>query len=133
MKNVENCALGIQVPMMEEHDLELVAHLRALGMTRAEAFLTAYLSAVENTTSRQIEFGAGLRQPDVSNGLKMLGSRGWIEEQERRTKKKGRPMKIYKLKVTSAEIVQYIEEKKAQDTEQAKANIQRLKDLAPYL
>jgi len=35
--------------------------------------------------------------------------------------------------VTSAEIVSCLEKKKAQDTEQAKANIQRLKDLAPYL
>jgi predicted transcriptional regulator len=40
---------------------------------------------------------------------------------------------LYTLKMTLAEAVQYMETKKAQDTEQAKANIQRLKDLAPYL
>ena len=52
--------------------LELVASLRALGVTLNDALLVVYLSGVEVATSKEIEAGTGLRQPEVTMGMKML-------------------------------------------------------------
>jgi predicted transcriptional regulator len=122
-----------EIEVLDEESLELVRSLRALGMTRNEAPLIAYLSGVEMATSREIEAGTGLRQPEVSIGMKMLRSRDWIRDEEIRSEKKGRPTKVYTLKVALAEIVKYLEEEKAHDANQAMTSIQKLRELAPSL
>lgn len=121
------------IEVLDEESLELIKSLRALGMTRNEAPLIIYLSGVEIATSREIEAGTGMRQPEVSIGMKMLRSRGWIREEEIKTEKKGRPMKVYALKTALAEIVKYLEEKKVQDANLTMTSIQKLKELAPSL
>jgi predicted transcriptional regulator len=79
-------------------------------MTRNKALLVVYFSGVEVATSKEIEAGTGLRRPEVSIGMKMLRSRDWIWDEEIRSEKKGRPTKVYTLKVALAEIVKYLEE-----------------------
>lgn len=123
----------VTVDVLDEKSLELISSLRALGMTRNEAYLIIHLSGVDAATSKEIEFRTGLRQPEVSIGMKMLRSRDWLREEEVKLEKRGRPMRIYALKVTLAEIVKYLEEKNSQDTTQAMTSIQKLKELAPSL
>jgi predicted transcriptional regulator len=122
----------IAVDMLDGKSLELVEILVTFGMTRNEASLIVYLSDVEVATSREIEAGTSLRQPEVSIGMMMLRSRDWIREEEIKSEK-GRPTKVYALKVTLAGIVMYLEEKKMHDTDQAMRSIQKLKELAPSL
>jgi|WetSurMetagenome_2_1015567.scaffolds.fasta_scaffold424459_1 predicted transcriptional regulator len=122
----------IAVDMLDGKSLELIEILVTFGMTRNEASLIAYLSDVEVATSRKIEAGTGLKQPEVSTGMMMLRSRDWILEEEIKNEK-GRPTKIYALKVTLADIVKYLEEKKVRDADQARNSIQKLRELAPFL
>jgi len=114
---------NVEIEMLDEVGLELVTSLRALGMTRNEAPLVVYLSGVEMATSREIESGTGLRQPEASIGMKMLRSRDWIREDEIKSEKKGRPTKVYALRVALAEIVKYLEEKKVRDANLAMTSI----------
>lgn len=113
--------------------LKLVASLRALGVTLNEALLVVYLSGVEVAITREIEAGTGLRQPEVSIGMKVLGSRDWIWLEKIKSGTKGRLAKVYALKVALAEIVMCLEAKKAHDTNQAMISIQKLRELAPSL
>jgi len=122
-----------EIEVLDEESLELVRSLRALGMTRNEAPLIAYLSGVEIATSKEIEAGTGMRQPEVSVGMKMLRSRDWIREEEIKSEKRGRPTKVYALKVALSEIVTFLEAKKAHDANQAMISIQKLRELAPSL
>jgi predicted transcriptional regulator len=124
---------NVEIKVLDEVGLELVASLRALEMTRNEALLVVYLSGVEIATSKEIEAGTGMRQPEVSVGMKMLRSRDWVREEEIKSEKKGRPTKIYALKVALSEIVTSLEAKKAHDTNQAMISIQKLRELAPSL
>ncbi len=52
---------------------------------------------------------------------------------EIKSEKKGRPIKVYALKVALADIVRYLEKEKAHDADQAMTSIQKLKELAPSL
>jgi predicted transcriptional regulator len=111
--------------MRDEEGLELAANLFALGMTRYEVPVTVYLSGVEVATPNEIRIGTGMRQPEVSNGIRTLSSLGWIEKQKIKCKKKG-----YALKVTLADIVTYLETKKMHEADQVRITMQKLKRLA---
>jgi predicted transcriptional regulator len=62
-------------------DLEFIEVLKLLGKSRSVAVLVAYLMNVNEANSKKIELGTGLRQPDVSKGLRALRAYNWIEEQ----------------------------------------------------
>jgi len=124
---------NVEIEVLDDEGLELVASLIALGVTRNEASLIVYLSGVDVATSKEIEAGTGLRQPEVSTGMKMLRSRDWIREEEIKSERKGRPMKVYALKVALAEIVNHFEGEQARYTAQAMESIQKLRGLVPSL
>ena len=74
-------------------------------------------------SSREIERGADVRQPEVSHGLADLIKRGWISEMEPLANvSQGRPIKQYMISVSSETIYGDIEGgfktdiKKLQDT-----------------
>jgi predicted transcriptional regulator len=89
-----------------------------------------YLSNVDEATSREIEMGTRMRQPEVSIGMRALRENNWIEERDVRTEGKGRPMKVYKLSVPIGEIIKHYEDVKNSETAQNMRSIQRLKDIS---
>ncbi|MFZ2470549.1 MAG: ArsR family transcriptional regulator [Methanothrix sp.] len=116
--------------MLDERDLEFVDALRNLRVPRSMATLITFLANADEATSRQIEMGTSMRQPEVSIGMRKLRERGWITEREIKHEGKGRPMKIYALGATIDEIINYYEAEKAQESTQTMVAIQRLKELS---
>ena len=99
-------------------------------MQRSTAALITYLANASEATSREIEMGTGLRQPEVSLGMRLLRENKWIMEREIKSERKGRPMKVYSLGVSLEEIIKYYEEEKSRESALAMEAIQRLKGIA---
>ena len=94
------------------------------------ATLITYLSNVDEATSREIERGTNLRQPEVSIAMRTLRENNCVEERDVKVGGKGRPMKIYKLGVPIGEIIKHYEEEKNSEAARSMQAIQRLKDIA---
>lgn len=117
------------VKVLDDKDMEFVETLRSLGVPRNVATLITFLANVSEASSREIEMGSDLRQPEVSIAMRTLRDNGWIDEREVKREGKGRPMKVYSLKATIDEIIKYFEEEKLHESAQAMESIQRLKEL----
>jgi len=114
---------------LDEKDLEFVGILRSLNVPRNVATMITYLANTDEVTSREIEMGTDLSQPEVSIAMRTLRNINWIEERDVRTEGKGRPMKVYKLSVPIGEIIKHYEEEKNSEATQNMKSIQRLKDI----
>jgi predicted transcriptional regulator len=117
------------VKILDDKDLEFVETLRSLGVPRNVATLITFLANVEEASSREIEMGSDLRQPEVSIAMRTLRENNWIEEKEIKREGKGRPMKVYALHATIDDIIKHFEEEKMHESAQAMESIQRLKQL----
>ncbi|MCG7854490.1 MAG: MarR family transcriptional regulator, partial [Methanoregulaceae archaeon] len=67
------------------------------GMKRNVARVLIYLAHNPEATSREIERGTDLRQPEVSLAMAALTEQKWVENHEIKAENKGRPVKIYRL------------------------------------
>jgi len=94
------------------------------------ATLITYLANTDEVTSREIEIGSNLRQPEVSTGMRTLRQNNWVEERDIKSKEKGRPVRIYKLGVPIGEIIKHYEEEKNSEAAKSMQAIKRLKDIA---
>lgn len=117
------------IRVLDERDLEFIEALRKLKVTRNVATLITYLANANEATSREIEIGTNLRQPEVSIAMRALRQNKWVEEREIKAEGKGRPMKVYKLGVPLESIINHHEEESKQESAQAMMSIQRLKEL----
>jgi predicted transcriptional regulator len=115
--------------MLDEKDLEFVDALRSLNVPRNVATMITYLANTDEVTSREIEMGTDLRQPEVSIGMRTLRQNNWVEEHDVKVSGKGRPMKIYKLGVPIEKIIKHYEDVKNNESAQAMQAIQKLKDI----
>ena len=119
--------------MLDEKDLEFIYALQSLNVQRNVARLISYLANTNEATSREIEMGTNLRQPEVSMGMRTLRQNNWVNERDVKAAGKGRPMKVYKLGVPIEEIIQHYEEEKNSEAARTMQSIQRLKELSPAL
>ena len=117
------------VKILDDKDMEFVETLRSLGVPRNVATLITFLANVEEASSREIEMGSDLRQPEVSIAMRTLRDNNWIEEKEIKREGKGRPMKVYSLRASIDEIIKHFDEEKLHESAQAMESIQRLKQL----
>ncbi len=118
-----------EVKVFDDNDLEFIDILRNLNLSRNVASTLAYLSNVDEATSKDLELGSQLRQPEVSIAMRELRNFGWLGEREIKKEGKGRPMKVYKLAVPMSEIVEYLEKQTEEDTRRIFENIGKLKML----
>ena len=118
-----------EVKVFDDTDLELIDILRNLNLSRNVASTIAFLSNVDEATSKDLEFGSQLRQPEVSIAVKELKNFGWLDEREIKKEGKGRPMKVYKLAVSMGTIVEHLEKQTKEDTQRIMENIEKLKML----
>jgi len=116
--------------VLDDRDREFVEALQGLNVSKSAAALITYLANVKEATSREIEIGTGLRQPEVSVGVRTLHENKWVTEYEVRSERKGRPMKVYSLRTSLDEILRHYEEKKSHASTSAREAIQRLKVMA---
>jgi predicted transcriptional regulator len=117
------------VKELDEKDLEFVEALRSINVPRNVAAVITYLANANEATSREIEMGTDLRQPEVSIAMRTLRQNNWVEERDVKQDGKGRPMRIYKLNVPIGEIIKHYEEMKNNEAAKAMQAIQRLKEI----
>ena len=117
------------VKMLDEKDLEFIEALRNLKVPRNVATLITYLANANEATSREIEVGTNMRQPEVSIAMRSLRQNNWVDDRNIKADGKGRPTIVYKLNVPLESIINHYEEKSKQESAQAMLSIQRLKQL----
>lgn len=95
--------------LVNKNDEKNAETLISLGMNKNAALALTFLQNVNSVTSVELEKGAMLRQPEVSVVMKLLRERDWIHEREEKKAGKGRPNKIYSLKVGFNDIITQLE------------------------
>jgi predicted transcriptional regulator len=118
------------VRVLDEKEQELVEALEAVGVRRNVAAIIVYLKDLDEATSRDIEKGSGLRQPEVSIAMRVLRENGWIAERDVKGSGKGRPTRLYRLIMSIDEIIGHYEEEKRSESAQVMQSIQRLKEIS---
>lgn len=101
-----------------ENDDKLAEILVKTGLKKNYAKVLVYLAKNKNLTSRDIERGTDLRQPEVSIAINHLRKRGWVKISNLLTENKGRPVKLYTLHVSIQDILNEIESEKSEDFQQ---------------
>lgn len=119
----------IPVPTLNVEREEFASILMKIGLKRNVAKVLTYLAGVEEATSREIEMGSDLRQPEVSIAMREIRKLDWITERDEKNPGKGRPYRIYRLNRSLPEIIQYLEGEKTRESEQIMRQIERLKAL----
>jgi predicted transcriptional regulator len=99
-----------------------------IGIKRNVAKVLVYLAHTPEATSRDIERGTDLRQPEVSIAMAFMIEQKWVESRETKAENKGRPVKIYKLALPITEIMDIIEKEKKEEATNQLNLIRKLRD-----
>ncbi len=119
----------LDINQLDDGDEELAEILISSGLSRPVARTLAYLKKVDTATSVDLERGTGLRQPEVSIAMRQLNPFDWIDESEEKKPGKGRPNKVYSLKVGFKDIIAHLEKQQKKAIDDGTASIKRLKEL----
>ncbi|MFV9629986.1 MAG: transcriptional regulator protein [Methanosarcinales archaeon] len=117
------------VDVFDVVDEEFADTLVGLGLKRNVAKTLTYLINTQEVTSREIEMGSDLRQPEVSTAMRELQKLKWVAIREEKKPGKGRPFKIYRLDKKLNSIIQQLEQQKTLESRMMMENVQRLKSL----
>lgn len=121
--------MKIPAPSQSVEREEFASILMKIGLKRNVAKVLTYLAGVEEATSREIEMGSDLRQPEVSIAMREIRKLDWITERDEKNPGKGRPYRIYKLNKHLPEIIEYLETEKAKESTEIMKQIEKLKAL----
>lgn len=132
--------LSLVMPLVTALDTTAVADLKVerdefasilmkVGLKRNVAKVLTYLAGVAEATSREIEIGSDLRQPEVSIAMREIRKLDWIVERDEKNPGKGRPYRIYRLNKSLPEIVEFLEQEKSKESERIMRQIEKLKSL----
>lgn len=114
-----------------EKEMEFVRLLIDIGTRKNVAQVLVFLANVPEATSRDIERGTDLRQPEVSLAMHYLIGQDWIKIRENKTEGKGRPVKVYSLSKPIDKIMNAIEKDKKEQAKQQIARVQKLREFIP--
>jgi predicted transcriptional regulator len=117
------------VKVLDDKDQEFIDTLRSLNVPKNVAAVITYLANADEATSREIERGTNLRQPEVSIAMRAMRQNDWVKEREVKAEGKGRPMKVYKLAVPIDNIIQHYEEETNREAAETMQAIKRLKEI----
>jgi len=117
-----------KVQYFTEKEEEFSSLLIEIGTKRNVAKVLVFLANIPEATSRDIERGTDLRQPEVSLAMRYLFDQDWITSRESKAESKGRPVKIYELSRSINEIMNSIEKEKKQEAKNQLAMVQKLRD-----
>ncbi len=119
----------LKMKQLDEKDEEIADTLISLGLGRNVAMTLAYMQNTNSATSLELERSARLRQPEVSIAMRQLKEYDWINEKEEKKPGKGRPYKIYSLKIGFSDIIAQLEKKQRKTVDETFERIERLKEL----
>lgn len=109
---------------------QLADCLIGLGAKRVEALLVSCLASQAPLATEEVVKRTGLRQPEVSVGMRTLRERDWVESEPIPREGKGRPMHRYMLAVDPSQIYEHY----AQAAQEQIASLQEsLRELASTL
>lgn len=108
---------------------DLTDLLMQIGFKRNIARVLIYLANSPEATSRDIERGTDLRQPEVSIAMTALLEKGWLSAREIRTENKGRPVKKYSLSHPFSEIISRIEAGKTEELDRQLFIISQIREM----
>ena len=120
---------SLKIKQLDDKGEEIADALISLGLSRNISMSLAFLQNMNTATSLDLERSARLRQPEVSIAMRELKERDWVDEREEKKPGKGRPFKIYTLKVGFGEIIAQLEKEQKKTIEEAQKKIKRLKEL----
>ena len=122
----------VTIKVADKKDLEFMLGLERLGVNRNVARVITFLKDQNERAFIDIEIATDLKKQKVSNAMQPLRERGWLNEHYIKSngRGKGRPLKIYALRVTIDEIINYYEAEKSRKAARTSEAIQRLKDLS---
>ena len=120
----------VTIKVADKENLEFMLGLECLGMKRTVACVITFLKDQNERSAREIETATGLSQPEVSISMQILREKGWITEHEIKSSGKGRPLKIYALRATIDEIINYCEAEKSRELARFSEAIQKLRELS---
>ena len=120
------------VKQLDEKDEEIADALITIGMSRNIARTLSYLQNVDEATSVELERVVRLHQPEVSIAMKQLKDRDWINEREKKKTGKGRPYKIYSLKVSFKDIIAQLEKQQMEAVDKTQTKIEKLKEMGGH-
>ncbi|MDI6916734.1 MAG: ArsR family transcriptional regulator [Thermoplasmatales archaeon] len=115
-------------PVFDKNEKETVRLLINLGLPKNVAKILVFLFGVKETIPVIIERNVNLRQPEVSVALKKLEEKGWVEKRNIKRGTKGRPLSSYKLSVSPEKIIDFLEEKKEDEINRIKENVEKLRE-----
>jgi predicted transcriptional regulator len=101
-----------------------------IGTRRSVAKVLVFLAKTPEATSRAIEWGTSLNQPEVCMAMRYLGDLDWIKSREGRSESRGRPMLVHRLAKPIHEIMARIEHEKMSA---ANAQLVRVEKLREYI
>jgi len=113
-----------------EKEEEFIGLLTSIGTQKNVAKMLVYLAKLKRATSRDIERGADLRQPEVSVAMKYMMKRGWVEVREIPSEKMGRPVKLWNLKLPFAKILDIIGNEKQNELRARLDLVRKVRDFA---
>ena len=119
----------LDINQLDEKEEEIAYALISLGLGRPVARTLAYLNNGDEATSYELGTVTGLPQPEICIAMKQLKEHDWINERDEKKPGKGRPYKIYKLKVGFNEIIAQLENQQRKVVEEVQAMIERLKEM----
>jgi predicted transcriptional regulator len=111
-----------------EKENEIVNLLIKIGMKQNVAKVLVVLANTPESTSRAIERGTDLRQPEVSIAVHYLMEQDWIRSHKSKAECKGRLLKIYALVKPFSEIIDSIEDERRKEAARQIQIIQKLRN-----
>ena len=99
-----------------------------IGTRRSVAKVLVFLAHTPEASSRAIERGTDLRQPEVSIAIRYLAEQHWISARDSKGETKSRPVKIYELSRPIEKIMDSIEKEKKKEAQNQLAMVQKLRD-----
>ena len=99
-----------------------------IGMKKNIARLLVFFANTPEATSRQIERGIDIRQPEVSIAIRYLTGQNWIACKEIPSERKGRPQKSYSLAIPLNDIIAAIEKEKEEKANNLLSRVNKMRD-----
>jgi predicted transcriptional regulator len=115
------------IQLYTEKEEEFVNLLVRIGTKKTIAKTLVFLGRLKRATSRELEHGTDLRQPEVSVAMKYLEEQGWIKRWRTPSDKKGRPVWNYALAIPVPEIMSSIEKQKKTEVNNQLALIKKMR------
>ena len=104
-----------QEGLFSTQEEEITLMLTRAGVRQNHARVLVFLFGRSDQTSRDIERGTLLRQPEVSIAINYLIGQGWAKVASLITENKGRPVKLYQLAVSIDTILDDIKKEKEEE------------------